>query len=298
MAVKTSHNTLFIAVGVAVAALLAVIFLVSQDWKNGRNRIVDAVGVQFANAQGQFEYANRLERFQGLSARKDAMVWYEKAANGGHVGAMMALADRLALRTDEKSGDEAVSWYEKASNAGNAEAMRKLGEAHQAGTGKLQPSPILARSFFEKGAKAGDARAKSLFGRVLMQEGQWKEAEPWLIQAAEAGDVEAYTSLGNIYYDYRSPMKDFKKAEIYYSKAANAGVSEIMFNYGFLLVNGMGSKKDPVEGYKWFLIASEVRAAEMYYALGYMRNHLKPEELKDGETRAAEWRKTHPKILR
>lgn len=293
MAAKKSYNSMVIATGAALVVVLGLIFFGSQDWKHGRNRILDLVQANLGDAHARYDYAVRLDK----NGKKDAaMTWYEKAADGGYVPAMMAIADSYGDITDEETGDTVVKWYKKAAAAGNSEAMRKLGNAYAIGRGSLQPSTIMARSYYEKAAQAGDLRAKTLFGAMLVNEGKLKEAEGWLLQAAAAGDGEAALDLGNIYYDYRSPLKDATKAAHYYEQAANAGFSEIMFNYAYIQYYGNGVKKDPVEAYKWVLIASEVREREMSPAAYFLRQKLTPEQLKDGEQRAEQWRQSHPKV--
>ncbi|MBW8881109.1 MAG: hypothetical protein JF615_06700 [Asticcacaulis sp.] len=46
------------------------------------------------------------------------------------------------------------------------------------------------------------------------------------------------------------------------------------------------------------LIASEVRPNDAAPAVYFLRTRLTPEQQKDGEERAAQWRKSHPKVLR
>ncbi|MBW8881108.1 MAG: sel1 repeat family protein [Asticcacaulis sp.] len=203
MAAKKSSNSMLVAAGGTAIVLLAVTFVASQDWSHGRNRILDLAGASMGDAHARYDYAGRLEKD---GKKQAALEWYEKSADGGYVPAMMAVADRYEAFDDEDSGDTAVKWYEKAAKAGNAEAMRKLAHAHETGRGSLQPSPILARGYFEQAAKAGDIESKARFGQMLMEEGKLKEAETWLTQAAAAGNGDAAASLGNLYYDFYSPL--------------------------------------------------------------------------------------------
>lgn len=290
------QNPLAIAAAVSVAIIVAIVFAATQDLKTGHNSIIDRIQAQTGSPEVQYAYGVQLRDSGRESAADDAAPWFEKAAGRGYVPAMLALADLRNANADEDSGDEAVKWWEKASAAGNREATRKLGQAYEIGRGTLDPNREMARTLYKKAAEAGDVEAENLYGGDLLDEGQWKDGETWVLRAEKDGSANADATLGNLYYATYSPLKDWNKAALYYGKASNAGISAIMFNYAYMLANGWGTKEDSAEAYKWILISSRVRDKEMRPALDYFRTHLTPAQLHDGESRAAAWVKSHPPV--
>ena len=72
----------------------------------------------------------------GPTGYEEAVVWFRKAADQGHLGAQTWLG--CAYQRGEgvdKDCVEAVRWYRKAANQGNKEAQLRLGDAYERGEG-------------------------------------------------------------------------------------------------------------------------------------------------------------------
>jgi TPR repeat protein len=142
------------------------------------------------------------------------------AADKGDAAAQLRVG-RMYATGDGAPQDttEAVTWYRKAAEQGLAEAQFTLGDVLQTGTG-VEGSLDLAAKEFEK--------------------------------AAAQGHVEAMKRLGKILEN----RHDFAWAGAYYEKAAEQGWCDHADTLSLYYRTGEGVKKDPVEAYKWALVAA------------------------------------------
>ncbi|MBW8881636.1 MAG: sel1 repeat family protein [Asticcacaulis sp.] len=282
-----------VAVLIAVVIVGGAAFALTQDFKTGHNRVVDYGQAVNGDSEAQYRQALKLQHSNVLGDSDKAEAWFEKAANGGNVKAMMALGDIHNAGASEADGDQAVSWYEKAARAGNFEAMRKLGIAYSIGRGRMDPDPTKALPLFEAAAKGGDVVAQRLYGEALLARLKFDEGESWLIKAADNGDVPAAAILGNAYYGGVKPMKDLDKAVIWLGKAAEGGDTASQLTYSYMYYDGHGVKKDGAEAYKWLDIAGDSGKPDVRSAMAFLVDRISDEEIAEGKRRAAEWRKSH-----
>jgi len=119
-----------------------------------------------------------------------ALIWYEKAAESGHVAAQYNVADMCLARRDY---DAALSWFSKAAASGDPDASFNIALLHQRGLG-------VARD---------DA-----------------EALRWFVLAAEAGSARAMYDVGLAYLQGRGVDSDPEAARTWMARAAGAGVSD------------------------------------------------------------------------
>lgn len=116
---------------------------------------------------------------------------YQKAAELGHIKAMLALGEKyIEGKHVPKNTEEALLWYRKAAEAGDIKAMVALGEIYV--EGKYVPKDT-------------------------------KEGLLWYRKAAEAGEADAMLVLGCIYETGKDSPQDLKEAERWYQKAFYAG---------------------------------------------------------------------------
>jgi TPR repeat protein len=142
---------------------------------------------------------------QGLGVkanRETALDLYQKAANAGHVDAMVdagAIHQRGLLGAPNVK--EAVRLYCAAVAEGSARGMFAIGRTYQEGDGVARDYEE-ARHWYEKGVDAGSAEAMNNLG-VLHQNG-WgvppshAEAARWFSRAAEAGSTVAAGNLARL----------------------------------------------------------------------------------------------------
>jgi TPR repeat protein len=195
------------------------------------------------------------------------------AADKGDAAAQLKVG-RMYATGDGASQDttEAVTWYRKAANQGLAEAQFTLGDVLQTGTG-VEGSTDLAAKEFEKAAAQGHVEAMKRLGKILENRHDFAGAGTYYEKAAEKGDPHAQYHLGTMYDlgftfepsdlvavglgEKRTEFLPNKSRAVYwYRKAAEQGWCDRTDTLSLYYRTGEGVKKDPVEGYKWALVAA------------------------------------------
>ena len=110
---------------------------------------------------------------------------------------------------------------------------------------------------FQKGLEA--ARAED-YSTTL------REWEP----LAQQGNADAQYSLGSIYYDGKSEMKDDLEAAWWYRLAAKQGHARAQFSLSLMYYYGEGVLKDDVKAMRWLRLAAEQGHARAQLRLGLM----------------------------
>jgi len=115
------------------------------------------------NPEGAFGLAAMLAAGEGTSADpSEAGQWMERAAQGGHLRAMLALAgahERGGLGR-EMDPARALSWYRQAAERGDRQARQRLAQAYMNGELGLEPDARAAEAWlsdgiFDSGADTG-----------------------------------------------------------------------------------------------------------------------------------------------
>ena len=152
-----------------------------------------------------------------------AMRWYDRAAEAGHVRAQFYLG--LMLETGVRGPVDvtaAAAWYRQAARQGHVQAQYKLGLLHYEGRGVPRD---LAR------------------------------AAHWYGKAAQGGSAPAQYNLALMYERGRGVAADAARAARWYEKAAENGVGAARLNLSALYARGTGVRKDPVRALMWLDLA-------------------------------------------
>ncbi len=109
------------------------------------------------------------------------------------------------------------------------------------------------------------------------------KSNKWFEKAANAGNLHAFSKLGNIY----ASKKDFKNAFKWFEKAALKGDNKAAYNLGYFYTGGLGIKMDLIEAFKWYQISAKDGNIDAQLNLGfaYMSGHGTDKNLKQ----AAHW---------
>ena len=160
----------------------------------------DGVPRDFAKAVAWMEKARNNgdpDASKHILAMKDGSE-LERRAGEGDVQAQARFAALLAQYPSDENAEEARKLAENAVNSGCAEGYRTLGQIYEQGLA-VQKDLKKAAEAYENGAKRGDAACQSSFGRCLLQGFGVKrnvaESIPWLLKAAEQGDLLAAVNL-------------------------------------------------------------------------------------------------------
>lgn len=126
-----------------------------------------------------------------------ASIWYAKAAELGHDGAMTGLG---RYYIDQENYSSAMDWFKKAAQKGNAEAKNLIGVMHYRGEG-VKCEYNKAFSWFEKAAKDGDTWGMYNLAQCYESgkgtDRDLNKAYDWFWKAAKAGHEEAQKWLDN-----------------------------------------------------------------------------------------------------
>lgn len=200
----------------------------------------------------QFELGCMYEKGEGVARNKMlAAKWYNQSSKQGNAKAMASLAWLLWHLSEEeleselgywmakhfREGEledlindglkaEAIQWCKKAAGMGEPEAMRNLSDMLLWGAGEEEPADM-------------------------------KEANAWLLKAAEAGDLTSQTTLAAKYFLGEGPLgeeipKDTKKAATWLIKAAEQGNDLSCLWLGQLYRDGDGVERDTKQALQLF----------------------------------------------
>jgi cell division septation protein DedD len=118
----------------------------------------------------------------------------------------------------------AVAIWRPLADKGDADAQFNLGQAYRLGRGV----PInlgLAKSWFERAADAGHLDAETTLGLLLFQNGQQAEGLKWLRRAAVEGEPRALLVYGTALYNGDGVAQDRVLGYAYVSRAAAQGLA-------------------------------------------------------------------------
>lgn len=156
-------------------------------------------------------------------SHEEAVSWYRRAADRGNAVAMWNLGICCANGWGVAlSREEAVVWYRRAAGKGDANAMGDLGYCYECGYG-VPRSDHDAIMWYCQAADKGNVwamhRAAALYANAF---GDDVEAVKWLRRGAEKGDAGAMRNLAMFYDEGRSVEKSPKQATYWRNKAKEA----------------------------------------------------------------------------
>ncbi|HAA04260.1 MAG TPA: hypothetical protein DCE18_12875, partial [Syntrophobacteraceae bacterium] len=150
--------------------------------------------------------------------KNEAVRWFEKAAQEGHVKAQSALAE---LSFHEGDHEGAVKWFRMAAESGDPVSQATLGGMYKRGPGVPQDYQQAVK-WYRMAAEQGYVPAQRELA-IMYEQGlgvmmDYREAEKWYRQAADAngGMPAMQLDLGKFYERCR---QDYQQAAQWYQKA-------------------------------------------------------------------------------
>jgi TPR repeat protein len=205
----------------------------------------DAAAAGSSRAAFRLAEAIEAEAARDRHAGKRAIAWYIQAADRGHRGAMVRLANHyLEGRLVESNLKAALGWTKEALNAGstNTAMMLRLADAYTSGT-SIAADP--------------------------------KEAFRWSLAAAEAGDLVGMIRVGKAYSTGDGTDVDPKEAFRWHRLAAGKGSIDATVRLGEAHASGFGTPLDPAMAFLQFKNAAAAgsvvaqRETARAYLLGF-----------------------------
>lgn len=223
--------------------------------------------------------------------KEKAVEWYRKAAKQGsaaaafNLGAAYYNGDGVAI-----SDPMALAWFEIAQNGGNAAASDAVtrskssippgqiaaaeiaaGDAYEDGTEVPQDYP-LARHEYEEAeplTPMADLKLGQMYRRALGVARDLNEASTWCKKGADRKLPVAMYCMGQIAQSQNPP--DYKAALDWYQRGAEFGNADCFHNIGAYYAAGVGTEKNLVTAYSFFLLArdfSDPNASQGLEAIG------------------------------
>lgn len=118
----------------------------------------------------------------------------------------------------------AVAIWTPLAEKGDADAAFNLGQAHRLGRG-VPVNLATAQRWLQKAADAGHLDAQTTLGLLLFDSGNRRAAMPWLRKAAERGEARAMLIYGTALFNGDSVKRDPLLAYAYVSRAAAQGLA-------------------------------------------------------------------------
>ena len=156
------------------------------------------------------------------------------AATRGDVGAMLDVGDRCRTGADgPRDYVRAMVWYEKAVEGGSASAMTRVGYMHAHALG-VPLDFAEAMRWYRKASHAGDPLAMNNIG-YLYQHAQgvdqdFEQAMKWYRGAAREGEPHAMCNIGYLYAHGLGVRADEAQARKWYDRAGRLGYGPGWYN--------------------------------------------------------------------
>lgn len=188
----------------------------------------------------------------------------EEKANGGDVGAMLDLGKLFytGSRLYPKNMEKARFWFTRAADSGQADAQYQTAVMISKGIGGSRDE-ALATQYYEKAlhswqkeAEAGDSKAALwvglLYEKKLVPGSSPEKSVPWLIRAAEHGNLTAQGLLAFKYRDGLGVPQDADWAVQWFEKAAAQKDLGAVMELGIMYREGKYVPQDKEKARTWF----------------------------------------------
>lgn len=200
---------------------------------------------------------------QGLGVARDAKAaafWYGQAATNGDPAAMfkyaLILMEGRHVKRDRKKADELMK---KAADLGNASAQFNYGQtlvADMPGERGLKA----AMPYYEKSAEQGIADAQYALSQIYVnvdgvEDDKRARAREWLLRAARAGYDTAQLDIAIWLIEGIAGDRNLEEGFAWMKRAAESGNVVAQNRLSHLYVNAIGTRPDPVEAAKWYVLS-------------------------------------------
>ncbi|MDI5935272.1 tetratricopeptide repeat protein [Halomonas kalidii] len=212
-------------------------------------------------------------RLYGLGIAAESIPLLEPAAEAGDVDAMYYLGEIHRLRHMGLT-QAAMGWYLQAAEQNDVYAMLRLFQGGACIAGDVCPEEHkgwreAALAIAQPQAEASDPDAMLALFHTYRMFDEMGQASEWLERAAEAGQPEAQTLLGNQILDgrgwYLTNGRRLSAAEEWFRKAAEQGYVPGMSG----LARVLNEQKSYSSSWEWLLRAAEAGHADRFLSVGW-----------------------------
>ena len=231
-------------------------------------RVADSRWVAYASKGGIEDYYYLGIMFEsGIGVEqsaKQARLWYLKAAERGHVDAMVPLARMVA----ESNPAQSARWFARAAGYNVPEAQFSLGKALLNGFGVEKDVP-LACTWFAQAARTGHACAQFELAELLLTNLAALSLS-WILAAAHSGIAQAQYVMGERSATGDGIQQDQGQACKWYQLAAEQEHADAQCALAMCYSAGLGVELDTAMAFYWFERAAEKGNARAQWNLGQL----------------------------
>ena len=180
-------------------------------------------------------------------------------------------------------------------DAGDVEAQFRVGSAYDTGNGAPR-SAENAMKYYLMAAEKGHAEAQNSVGSALQAEEKYSEALVWFERAAAQGHALATNNLAFLYDLGRGVKQDRRKGFELYSRAADLGWAESMWNIANMYGAGQLGQIDMVSACVWTMRARKYAnandqrlQAQLTRITPYLERTLSPGDMEKCKQQADGW---------
>ena len=207
---------------------------------------------------------------------EEAAALFRKAAEAGNAVARRNLGVSLLRGAGvERDAEAAVAELGRAADAGDWRSALMLHALHQGQSGgpfdpaKAEKWRLRGREMLEEAvAKGGDSEAEAMLGKMLVIERDTDRGVALLRSAAEAGDPEGQSGLGECCRLGIGVPQSFVQAFNWHFLAANQGDAFSQYMVACFFFHGDGVGRDEAQAVAWARKAAEQDWEMAQYNLG------------------------------
>lgn len=217
-----------------------------------------------AGAQYSLGLAYHLGRDGAERDGREAVRWYEMAAERGDTAAMVNAAIILIEELPDDGGEQrradcakGHALLQNAAAKGFVNAQHVLGEYYRDGKG-VPADPEQAVKWFETAGGNGFGRSCDAASMLHYERGDLENAGKWFLRGAELGNPRSAFNAGVFYENGEGGFpEDADQAFRHFLKAARLGNANGMREVGRYYLRGYARPADPARAKYWLLMARE-----------------------------------------
>jgi chemotaxis protein histidine kinase CheA len=242
------------------------------------------------------EAAKEAQELREASIRRTEQLRAEEAANEA-ANEAQELREASIRRTEQLRAETAANEAQKLREASIRRTEQLRAEAAANEAQKLTEASIRHTEQLRAEAAAMAHVGSIEEATAAYRRGDYVTASRLFQPIANAGNGDAQTLLGVMYYDGKGVAQDYSKAIKWYRKAANQGHAEAQFFLGVMYYGGKGVRQDYVEAHKWYNLAasrhSATEGAQRDIALKFrdtVASKMTPAQIAEAQKRARKWK--------
>lgn len=256
------------------------------------------------DSDSQYYLGDCLERLDSMIT-KQAVYWFEQAANQGDTYAMMRLGE------EDKMCEVLKACGNRNTSEWRAKAKRLLTEQANQGNGEAMYQLFMmtrSLSWLEKSAEAGypvaqyrlSIRYSEGHGLFLFSSRQ-AAVDKWMKAAADNNYPQAIL----LWSDRLVELNKKDDAEVYLLKSVDIGYIRGVYAYAVRSAyseiypgkkDSIGLKEDIPKSYGLLNLLAQIPDPHAQSSLKKLQDKVTPEQKKEGKAYAEQWQKTHPPL--